>query len=93
MLITAVAMPIDAFAHATYFTLRSGGKTFITFLFDSGFVWCVTLPIAFLLSRYTNMNVLILFGITQFINIFKCLLGAYLVGKGSWIRNIVSEEK
>ncbi len=92
MLISAFAMPIDAFAHSTYFTLRSGGKTFITFMFDSGFVWCVSLPIAFVLSRYTSVNILFLFGVTQFINIFKCLLGAYLVHKGSWIRNIVSEK-
>ncbi len=91
MIISAVAMPIDAFAHSTYFTLRSGGKTFITFLFDSGFVWCVSLPIAFILSRYTSISILLLFAITQFINIFKCLLGGYLVHKGSWIRNIVSE--
>lgn len=91
MIISAVAMPIDAFAHSTYFTLRSGGKTFITFLFDSGFVWCISLPIAFILSRYTSISILLLFAITQFINIFKCLLGGYLVHKGSWIRNIVSE--
>ncbi len=91
MIISALAMPIDAFAHSTYFTLRSGGKTFITFLFDSGFVWCVSMPIAFVLSRYTEINILTLFAITQFVNIFKCLLGGYLVHKGSWIRNIVSE--
>ncbi len=90
MIIGAIAMPIEAYAHATYFTLRSGGKTFITFLFDSGFVWSVSIPLAYVLSRYTNINVLYLFAATQFINIFKCLLGAYLVKKGSWIRNIVS---
>ena len=91
MIISAIAMPIDAFAHSTYFTLRSGGKTFITFLFDSGFVWCISMPIAFILSRYTQLDILTLFAITQFINIFKCILGGYLVHKGSWIRNIVSE--
>lgn len=91
MIISAVAMPIDAFAHSTYFTLRSGGKTFITFLFDSGFVWCISMPIAFILSRYTQLDILTLFAITQFVNIFKCILGGYLVHKGSWIRNIVSE--
>ena len=33
ILISALAMPLCAFTHSTYFTLRSGGKTLITFLF------------------------------------------------------------
>ncbi len=39
---TAIFMPQNAFLHAAYFTLRSGGKTMITFLFDSVFIWCVS---------------------------------------------------
>jgi Na+-driven multidrug efflux pump len=35
MRIVACCMPIGAYANAAYFTLRSGGKTFITILFDS----------------------------------------------------------
>ena len=35
--ICAVLTPFDALNNAAYFTLRSGGKTFITFLFDSVF--------------------------------------------------------
>ena len=38
ILICALFMPFDAFANAAYFVLRSGGQTYITFLFDSGFV-------------------------------------------------------
>jgi len=37
--IAAGCMPIAAFMHASYFTLRSGGKTIVTFLFDSVFLW------------------------------------------------------
>ena len=44
IMITAFFMPQNAFLHATYFTLRSGGKTIITFLFDSVFIWCVSVP-------------------------------------------------
>lgn len=46
----ACCMPICAFMHATYFTLRTGGKTIITFLFDSVFLWVVTTPVAYALS-------------------------------------------
>lgn len=53
IMITAFFMPQNAFLHATYFTLRSGGKTIITFLFDSVFIWVVSVTIAFTLSRFT----------------------------------------
>ncbi len=89
MQICAVAMPIDAFAHATYFTMRSGGKTIITLIFDSGFVWFIAVPIAFVLSRFTNINIFLLYGICQLINIIKCIGGFILVRQGSWLKNII----
>ena len=33
-----------------YFTLRSGGKTVVTFLFDSVFTWVIVVPAAYLLQ-------------------------------------------
>ncbi|MBQ8600131.1 MAG: MATE family efflux transporter [Clostridia bacterium] len=89
MQISALAMPLDAFAHAAYFTLRSGGKTFITILFDSCFVWAIHVPAAFILSRYTALPILGLFAVIQFSNIIKDVLGYIFVKKGIWIKNIV----
>ena len=89
MQICAIAMPIDAFANATYFTLRSGGKAFITFLFDSCFVWVISVPIAFILSEFTSIGILPLYAICLFVNILKCFIGGILVHKGVWIKNIV----
>ena len=54
ILINAALMPVQAYANAAYFTLRSGGKTLITFLFDSVFTCVVVAPVAYLLSRYTS---------------------------------------
>ena len=88
MRVTAIAMPIDAFANATYFTLRSGGKVFITFLFDSIFVWVVCVPTAFILARFTNMPIVPLYAICLFVCIFKDVLGFIFVKKGIWIRNL-----
>jgi Na+-driven multidrug efflux pump len=90
MQICAVVMPIDAFAHATYFTLRSGGKSLVTFAFDSGFMWVISVPVAFALSSFTQLNILWLFTIVQLINVIKCIMGYIFVKKGIWIRNIVS---
>ncbi len=89
MIIGALAMPIDAFAHATYFTLRSGGQVFITLLFDSVYMWVINVPVAFLLMEYTALPFLVIYAICHAVNIFKCILGGWLVKKGIWIRTIV----
>ena len=89
MQICAVTMPLDAFAHASYFTLRSGGKTFITILFDSCFVWFITLPAAFVLCNYTSLSILVVYAICQLLNLIKCVAGTILVENGIWIKNIV----
>lgn len=85
----AVFMPQNAFLHAAYFTLRSGGKTIITFLFDSVFVWCVSVPIAYCLSRFTDLYVVYIFVLVQIGDWIKCIVGFMLVKKGVWLQNIV----
>lgn len=89
IMVTAVFMPQNAFLHATYFTLRSGGKTVITFLFDSVFIWCVSVVIAFTLSRYTGLPVIAVYAMVQLGDIIKCVIGFILVKKGIWLQNIV----
>ena len=89
MVVCACMMPIDAFAHATYFTLRSGGQAFITFLFDSCFMWAINVPLAFILIAFTPWSVVTVYALCQLINILKCLVGGILVKKGIWIKTIV----
>ncbi len=90
--ICAIAMPIDAFAYATYFTLRSGGKVITTFLFDSGFIWCVSIPVVSLLTAFTSTGIITVFAVGQFVNIIKCIAGYILVARGGWAKNIIAEE-
>lgn len=89
----AACMPIYAFMHASYFTLRSGGKTLITFCFDSVFLWVVSTPLAFVLSRYTALPILTLYLCVQLIDLIKCVIGFILVKKGVWLQNIVAQEQ
>ena len=86
--ICAVMMPFNAYTNAAYFTLRSGGKTMVTFLFDSCYVWAVCLPLIFILSRFTNIAIIPLFAISQGMDILKSLIGAVMIRKGSWIQNL-----
>ncbi|MBR5178010.1 MAG: MATE family efflux transporter [Lachnospiraceae bacterium] len=91
--ISAVCMPLYAFMHASYFTLRTGGKTFVTFLFDSVFLWGVSVPVAFIISRLTGMPVLMMFFCVQMIDLIKCTIGFILVKKGIWLQNLVKTNK
>lgn len=91
MQVTALTMPLDAFAHASYFTLRSGGKVMITLIFDSFFVWGITVTAAAVLINYTSLGIITVYFICQALNIIKCVLGFVFVKRGSWIKNIISE--
>lgn len=90
MQITALTIPIDAFAHASYFTLRSGGKVIITLIFDCIFTWVVSVTAAFCLINFTSLSILMVFFIVQMLNIIKCILGYVFVKQGAWIKTIVS---
>ncbi len=92
ILISAVMMPFNAYTNAAYFTLRSGGQTLVTFLFDSCFVWVICVPVAFCLSRFTAMTIVPLFIICQTMDLLKCVIGCWMLKKGLWIRNLTQEK-
>jgi len=91
MIISGLTMPFAAFANAAYFTLRSGGKVFITILFDSVFMWTVTMPVSMVFAYLTNVNVFLLFAICQFADTLKCIFGAVLLKRGKWANVLVTK--
>ena len=92
MQIAAIAMPFEAITHATYFTLRSGGKMFVTVMFDACFMWGANVLPAFLLSRYTAIGILPLYAIIQFVAVIKAAVGISMVRSGTWIKNLTDTE-
>lgn len=88
--VVAVMMPVFAFSHCCYFTLRSGGRTWITFVFDSMFTWCASIPLAWLLANRTGMPIVPLYLAVQSLDLIKAVIGFALVKRGVWIRNIVA---
>ena len=88
--INACTIPFHTYANATYFTLRSGGQALFTFIFDSGFVWAVCVPIAFCLTRYTSIGIVPLFIICQSTGLVKCILGGWMIRQGKWIQNLTA---
>ena len=89
LLIGAAAMPLHAFANSCYFTLRSGGKTVITFIFDSGVLWLLSIPVAFVVSRCTAMPILPMYALIEGINLIKCAIGYFMVKRRRWVVNLV----
>ena len=92
LFVSAVMMPAQAFTNSCYFTIRSGGKTVITFIFDSAFVWSVCVPAAFIMSRFTSIAILPMYLIIHLLEFIKCGVGFYLVKKRMWVNNIVAEQ-
>ena len=88
--VSAAAMPMNAYTNACYFTLRSGGKTVVTFIFDSAFLWCLAVPTAFVLSRFTDLPILPLYIAVYALDLIKCAIGTYLLRRRKWVNNIVS---
>lgn len=91
ILVTALLMPLPAFTNASYFTLRSGGKTLITFFFDSFFVWIVNIPLAYCLSNFTELSIVLVYLTVQGSELLKCIIGYIMVKKGIWLNNMVGE--
>ena len=85
----ALFMPIHATSHASYFTLRSGGSTLMTFIFDAAYVWVINIPLALALTKLTDLPIIILFPLVEASGILKLVLGITIVRSGVWVKNIV----
>lgn len=89
IIVAAAFMPVQSCNNACYFTIRSGGKTLLTFLFDSGSVWVLSVPVAFFLSRFTSLPIIPLYIIVNSTEIIKGLLGYFYMKKGLWLNTVV----
>ncbi len=91
LIIAGMSLPLHSFAHVTYFTIRSGGKTLITFLFDAVYTWCVTVLLAFCLCRFTDLDIIQIYFCVQFIDVIKLVIGLLMLRSDFWAQNVVSD--
>lgn len=91
LIVAACMLPVISVYYSSYFTMRAGGKTFLTFLFDSGYTFVFTFMAALLLTRLTSLPILIIYILVQCVDIPKATLGLILVRKGIWVHNIVND--
>ena len=88
--ITSLLLPMEAVINAFYFTIRSGGKTLVTFLFDSFYTWVFSVPIAYVLGHFTAMPIIPMYAIIFGANVVKLIIGYILVRKKIWVKNLVA---
>jgi Na+-driven multidrug efflux pump len=86
--VMSAVMPFSTLAHGSYFTLRSGGKTIVTFLFDSCFMWTANIPAAWCAAHLTPFGILAVYAISNSTDIIKCIIGCTLVHKRVWVNNL-----
>lgn len=89
IIVQALAAPIWAYTNAAYFTLRSGGRTGITFLFDFVFSWAIMIPLAFVLAYLTDWDIHLVFALVTYSELIKVAVGYKMVKSRMWVRTIV----
>lgn len=85
----AMYMAFNAVAHCCYFAIRSGGRIFMTMLFDSIYTWVICVPYTYLMVHYSGMNIELLYPLCYLTDAVKCMSGLFVVRLGYWARNVV----
>ncbi len=90
IMVQACVMPLWSYSNSCYFTLRSGGNTIITFIFDSVFTWVIMIPLVYVLTRFTTLPIHTVYILVTSSEIIKVIMGYFMVKSDKWINTIVS---
>ena len=91
IIVSAAFMPLKGYVICLYYTIRSGGKTFITFLFDSCYIWVVCIPVVYLLIHRSSLDIISVNIWFQVAANIKIIVGWILVKKRIWLVNLVEK--
>lgn len=91
LIVSGIALPMHSLVHGIYFTVRSGGKTFVTFLFDSVYTWAVPAMIALALVQFTNFTIIEIYAMVQFSDALKMVIGLIMLKSGFWANTIIEK--
>ncbi len=89
----AIYLPLHSIMNSFYFAIRSGGKTFITFLFDSVYMFVITVSFTYVMARFTSFDVVTVYFASLMIEIFKLIIGFILIRNGFWAKNIIDNRQ
>lgn len=89
LIASGITLPMHALVHGIYFTVRSGGKTMVTFLFDSVYTWICPALLAFCLVTFTSLDIITVYLIVQVSDAFKMTIGLFMLKSGFWANTII----
>ncbi|MBQ6892692.1 MAG: MATE family efflux transporter [Clostridia bacterium] len=92
LMVSGLALPMHALVHGMYFTIRSGGKTFVTFLFDSVYTWAVPAVIAIVLVTFTDLGIVPVYLIVQISDALKMTIGLIMLKSGFWANTVIDKK-
>ena len=79
---------IYTFNTQIFFTLRSGGETKAALLMDSLYMWAFVIPLVYILSYHTNINVILVYIIAQSTDFLKMFIAYKIFRKEKWLNNL-----
>ena len=91
--VMAFWLPVWALANIAYFTVRSGGRVIVIFLFDCVFTWAVKVSVLRFLVMKTAMDVVDIYFVVNGLEGIKAVVGVLLVLSGMWMQDLVNEIK
>ena len=83
---------MHSLVHGIYFAVRSGGKTVVTFLFDSVYTWAVPALLAFCLVTFTSLGIVHVYLIVQLSDALKMTIGLLMLKSGFWANTIIDKK-
>lgn len=92
LIISGITLPMHTLVHGIYFAVRSGGKTFVTFLFDSVYTWAVPAVIAFCLVTFTTLGIVEIYLIVQLSDALKMTIGLLMLKSGFWANTVIDKK-
>lgn len=90
LLIVAVGMMFKNINYTTVIgILRSGGDTLVCLLIDTGSVWLIGVPMAFLGSAILHLPIYITFAMVYMEEVFKSVITTWRIKKDKWIKDVI----
>lgn len=78
---------------SSYFTLKVGGQSTLTFLLDTGTMVLLYIPISWSLALFTDLDIIYIYLIVRSLDLLKALLGVTLMRQYKWVNNLTKIDK
>ena len=91
VIVFAVKISMRLFNFMIFSVLRAGGDAKIISVLDSGIMWCIGIPLAFICVNWFHMNdIALVFLVVQLEQLVRLVIGMKRFNSGIWANNLTS---